>query len=350
MKKLSILLSIILCFTACDNNSLILYESPRAHEEPVEENKTQEEPETQADIWTPFTEDSEGRMVFTDSYFFEPLELLGYIITEAGDVFIPYEDWEECDPDFFAAHVFGAWSFMGNTVIINESYITEKSYRNGDIIIFIVHEEDFSNMWIEWLDINNPDIMYGGISIRDVVDNGWDINVNVYREYIASPMISSSYRKILSAPEESLVFKYDDFIITLPAGWREGETETFPIYISPNGKAQIHVTPVYCIAGSYDECENASEALDVLMYLTGIDFDSERYSLIEKASYLGTDYDVHRIIYHDNNQWSSLWNDMFIISDGERHFNISLNASSDEDYYEYLADVEFVVGGFLIKQ
>jgi hypothetical protein len=350
MKKLIALLSILLCFTACGNDSVILYESSSVDGESIEEDKMPEEIEIQADVWIPFTEDSEGRMVFTDPYYFEPLSLLGYIITEDGDVFIPFNNWEECEPDFFARHVFGTWNIMGNTFIIDESYIAEKSYRNGDIIIFTIYEEEFSNTWVEWLDINIPNVMYGGIRIRNITGNGWDINVNIYKEYEVSPMIYQTFRESTDVGYQ--IYDYDDFygfIVKLPIGWSELNFEISPIYISAGSDARISVSFLYCVAGSYDECENASEVLDVLMYLTGINFDADRYSLIEKASYPGTDYDVHRIIYHDFNQWSPLWNDIFIISDGERHFKIELSASFEEDYHSNLEDIKFVVDNFVMK-
>jgi hypothetical protein len=151
---------------------------------------------------------------------------------------------------------------------------------------------------------------------------------------------------------ENIVYDYDDFygfIVTLPLGWAETYSEVSLVYTSDNGNARISVSFLYCMAGSYDECENASEVLDVLMYLSGINFDADRYSLIEKASYPGTDYDIHRIIYHDFNQWSPLWNDVFIVSDGKRHFKIELSASFEEDYHSHLEDIKFVVDNFIMK-
>jgi hypothetical protein len=176
-----------------------------------------------------------------------------------------------------------------------------------------------------------------------------DVNNEAYIEPQNTPKIIDPEP---DAPEEFLVYDYDDFYgftVTLPIGWSELNFQISPIYISAGSDARISVSFLYCVAGSYDECENASEVLDVLMYLSGINFDADRYSLIEKSSYPGTDYDVHRIIYHDFNQWSPLWNDVFIVSDGERHFKIELSASFEEDYHSHLEDIKFVVNNFVMK-
>jgi len=156
---------------------------------------------------------------------------------------------------------------------------------------------------------------------------------------------------------ENLVYDYDDysgFTVVLPTGWFEWDVTFSPIYAITDGDVRIHVTLIYSIADSYDECENAAEVLDVLFSLSSIDFNSDRYTFIDKSSYHKENYDVIRIAYHDNHQWGYSWNEYYIVGYGDkdfcRYFSISLGTYSEEDYYKYRPDIEYVVDNFVIKE
>jgi len=120
--------------------------------------------------------------LLTDPLYFEPLELMGYIITEDGDVFVRTDDWETCNHDLFVEHIFGTWIDY-EAFTIDESYSIISLFIRGDVLIFTSGDGE----WISWLDINNPDVMYTGPRVHEVTENGWDINVNVYNDYIAPP-------------------------------------------------------------------------------------------------------------------------------------------------------------------
>jgi hypothetical protein len=325
MRKLSALfLSFLILFSlsACgnkqstvdyDNGQLIVEDKEKVVEEekqdePIEpkpdEDETTQESETKEDVWTPFTEDSDGRLVFTDTYFFEPLSLLGYIITEDGDVFIPTEEWEECSPEFFAEHVFGTWLCMMSAAptVINELYETESRHRKGDVIIYLRTDTNsqFYSRYIYWLDINNPDIIHTNSIIGDLTENGWDINVNVYKDYIASPMPYFIYR----AP-----------VVTLPAGWAEQEF-WYNYYIPESDSANISVL--------YME--------PYRVYNLNLD----GFSIYE-----GTNYDVYKIADSRSEE--------YIITDGIRYFRIVFRANTEAAFNKYQPDAEFLVNNFALR-
>lgn len=200
MKILSTLFAVIILlnFSACNGSEPEVILTAIEPEISERYEILEAEPENATDIWTPFTEDSDGRMVFADPWFFEPLGLLGYIVTEDGDVFIPTDDWEECDSEFFRERVFGTWFSMYDSdspIIIDEIYPIEEIYRNSDdTIIYITYSEtDFDDRFIHWLCVSEPDVIYS-YSIDGFTYNGWDISINIYKDYIASPVLHRSYR------------------------------------------------------------------------------------------------------------------------------------------------------------
>ena len=108
----------------------------------------------------------------------KPLELLGYYIDEAGDVWVDSNDWEICEPDIFRRYMFGTWEgqmWMNQNehgrikdyLVIDDSENSQpfslryayKFYRHSDTIIFLCSNYQVG-VNIFWLDIKEPDIMY----------------------------------------------------------------------------------------------------------------------------------------------------------------------------------------------
>jgi len=95
-----------------------------------------------------------------------PLELIGYRITENGDIIID-ADWEnECDIDTYRNYFFGIWTDRNNnSLIIDDSeknncfmWLTGGIYKLNNAVVGLNIGNAACGVY--WLDTDNPDIMY----------------------------------------------------------------------------------------------------------------------------------------------------------------------------------------------
>jgi len=173
---------LLLNLSACDINEPVI-ESPdiiqTGTKEP--ENITPE-----SDLVIPPDEDETSAESVTHEIDLSPLELIGYTISDTGDILVGNDWGEELDIDVYRKYFFGTWEGSHRNFIIDDSqkrnmkgwWLMGGFYQvNENVVAFIDHYQ--VEAYIYWIDINYPKIMYH-LTAAYLEENNYELfNVNL---------------------------------------------------------------------------------------------------------------------------------------------------------------------------